>query len=119
MLIGEFVHSIDEKGRTSLPAKFKNVVKGKVFITKGMDTCLSVYMVSSWNKLLEKLNNLSITKDKERGFNRFILSGASDMTVDKQGRVLIPSNLREFANLKKKIVWIGVGDKAEVWSEEN
>ena len=119
MLIGEYTHSIDDKGRTSLPAKFKGQMGQTVIITRGIDSCLSVYTVDSWKKLTEKLlENLSITKTSDRDFNRYMLSGAVEVSIDKQGRVLIPNHLRDFASLDKKVVWTGVGDKAEIWSEK-
>lgn len=118
MLIGEFTHSLDGKGRTALPVKFKADFGKKVFLTRGLDNCLSVYTAQSWKKMNEKLEALSISKSSERGFSRFMLSGAVEVSPDKQGRILIPEYLREFAGLNKKIVWTGNGDNAEIWSEE-
>jgi len=119
MLIGEFTHSIDKKNRTSLPARFKGEMGDRIVITKGIETCLSVYTIDSWQKLTEKLNTLSITKTNERKFKRNLLSGAIEVSIDKQGRVLIPANLCSFAgiNQDEKLVWAGVGDNAEIWSE--
>ena len=118
MLIGEYTHSIDEKGRTSLPSKFKAEMGVRVFLSRGLDKTISVYTEESWKKINEKLANLSITKEAERKFSRFMLSGAIEVELDKQGRIRIPDFLREYAGLGKKIVWTGLGDKAEIWSEE-
>lgn len=118
MLIGEFIHSLDNKGRTALPVKFKTDFGKKVFLTRGLDNCLSVYTASSWKKMNEKLSNLSLSKSSERGFSRFMLAGAVEVSPDKQGRVLIPEYLREFAGLSKKIIWTGNGDNAEIWDEK-
>lgn len=119
MLIGEYRHSIDSKNRISLPAKFRGEMGDTVFVTRGLDNCLSVYTRESWEKILEKLGNLSMSKASERGFNRFMLSGATEVSVDSMGRILVPDYLREFAHLEKKVVWTGAGDRAEMWSEES
>lgn len=108
---------MDTKGRISLPSKFKSKMGKKVFITRGLDNCLSVYTKESWKGITEKLNTLSLSKSSDRGFNRFMLSGAVEVDVDKQGRILVPEFLREFAALDKKVVWTGVGDRAEIWDQ--
>ncbi|MCK5588970.1 MAG: division/cell wall cluster transcriptional repressor MraZ [Candidatus Pacebacteria bacterium] len=120
MLIGEFTHAIDQKNRTSLPAKFKGEMGDRIVITKGIENCLSAYTMDSWQKLTKKLSGLSITKPNERKFKRNLLSGAEEVSIDKQGRVLIPSNLCQYAGIKggDKLVWAGVGDNAEIWSED-
>ncbi len=114
MLIGEFIHSLDGKGRTALPAKFKTDFGKKVFLTRGLDDCLSVYTVQSWKEISKKLATLSIANSSQRGFSRFMLSGAVETSLDKQGRILIPESLRKFAGLSKKIVWTGNGSNAEI-----
>ena len=118
MLIGEFTHSLDSKGRTALPSKFKADFGNKVFLTRGLDNCLSVYTAKSWKEISKKLSALSIAKSSQRGFSRFMLSGAVETNLDKQGRILIPEALRKFAGLSKKIVWTGNGDNAEIWDEK-
>jgi len=118
MLIGEYRHTIDAKNRVALPAKFRKEMGKTVIVTRGLDSCLSVYTEKSWKKILEKLNNLSMSKASERGFNRFMLSGATEVDVDSMGRILIPEYLKDFANVEKKVVWTGAGDKAEMWSED-
>ncbi len=118
MLIGEYRHSIDTKNRVSLPAKFRKEMGKKVYITRGLDNCLSIYTEKSWKVILGKLENLSISKASERGFNRFMLSGATEVDVDGSGRILVPEYLKDFANVEKKVVWTGAGDRAEMWAEE-
>lgn len=119
MLIGEFRHSIDEKGRTSLPALFKKEMGKVVYITRGLDGMIDVYTKKSWDILQEKLSQLPMTVKANRDFKRFILGASSELNSDKQGRILISQALREHAGiLSGKVVWTGVGDKAEIWSEE-
>ncbi len=119
MLIGEFTHTIDSKNRTSLPAKFKGQMGDSVVVSKGVGKFLSVYTKESWNKLAEKLNSLSITNIKQMEFKRKMFSGASEVQIDKQGRILIPATLCEYANIEgsTKVVWAGVGENAEIWAE--
>ena len=118
MLIGEYRHNIDAKNRISLPAKFRKEMGKKVFVTRGLDNCLSVYTEKSWKNILSKLEGLSMSKASERGFNRFMLSGATEVSVDSLGRILVPDYLQEFAGIDKKVVWTGAGDRAEMWSED-
>ncbi len=118
MLIGEYRHTIDDKKRISIPAKFRKDMGTTVYVTRGLDNCLSVYTEDSWKQILGKLQNLSISKESERGFNRFILSGATEVEVDSMGRILVPEYLKEFAKIDKKVVWTGAGDRAEMWDEE-
>ena len=117
MLIGEFTHSIDEKGRVSLPSKFKTEMGSRVILSRGMENTISVYTEESWKEMNEKLSQLSITKEADRKFKRFMLSG-EEFDLDKQGRIRIPDFLKEYAGIEKKLVWVGLGDKAEIWSEE-
>ena len=118
MLIGEYTHSQDEKKRISLPIKFRKELGKSVVVTNGLDNCLFIYGVKEWQKISEKLGNLSIGQTDTRRFNRFILSGASEVEVDSIGRVLIPEYLREFASLQGKVVFAGVHNRVEVWNEE-
>jgi MraZ protein len=118
MLIGEYTHSQDEKKRISLPIKFRKELGKSVVVTHGLDNCLFIYGVKEWQKISEKLGNLSIGQTDTRRFNRFILSGASEVEVDSIGRVLIPEYLREFASLQGKVVFAGVHNRVEVWNEE-
>ena len=118
MLIGEYEHSLDVKGRMILPAKIREDIGDKFIITKGLDGCLFGFSQSEWSNFEEKLKTLPLTNKNARDFVRFFLSGAVEGTVDKQGRFLIPSNLREYASLSKEAVITGVGTRIEIWSKE-
>lgn len=117
MLIGEYTHSQDEKKRISLPIKFRKEIGKTIVVTHGLDNCLFIYSTKEWRKIAEKLGNLSIGQADTRGFNRFILSGASEVEVDSIGRILIPEYLREYAKLSAKVVFAGVHNRVEVWDE--
>jgi MraZ protein len=104
MLIGEYIHSVDSKGRTSLPSKFKTMMGERVVLSRGFDKTLTVYTLEAWEKLNEKLSSLSISKEAERRFARFMLSGAVEVEVDKQGRIRIPDFLRDYAEINDKKV---------------
>ena len=117
MFIGEYEHSIDLKGRVIVPSKFRDDLGFKFIVTKGLDSCLFVYPDSEWKVLEEKLKTLPLTSKDARAFVRFFFSGAAECEVDKQGRILIPSNLREYAQLDKDVKIIGVSTRVEVWSK--
>jgi len=119
MFIGEYHHSIDEKNRLIIPSKFRDELGEKFIITRGIENCLFVYSMESWNKITEKLETLPFTKKDARAFVRFFLSGATVAEFDKQGRVNITSPLTTYANLKKECVIIGTGDRLEIWSLED
>ena len=118
MFMGEFHHSIDDKGRLILPAKFREDLGDNFIITRGLEECLFIYSISEWEKITHKLNNLPFTKKDARSFMRFFLSGATATEFDKQGRINITSPLISYADLKKECVIIGVGNRIEVWSKE-
>ncbi len=118
MLMGEFHHNIDEKGRLTLPAKFREELGDNFIITRGLEECLFVYTNDEWKKITNKLNSLPFTKKDARSFMRFFLSGATAAEFDKQGRINITSPLVTYADLKKECVIIGVGDRLEIWSSE-
>ena len=118
MLMGEFHHNIDEKGRLTLPAKFREELGDNFIITRGLEECLFVYTNDEWKKITNKLNSLPFTKKDARSFMRFFLSGATAAEFDKQGRINITSPLISHADLKKECVIIGVGDRLEIWSSE-
>ena len=118
MLMGEFHHNIDDKGRLTLPAKFREELGDSFIITRGLESCLFVYTMDEWKKITEKLNNLPFTRKDARSFMRFFLSGATAVEFDKQGRINITSPLVTYADLKKECVIIGVGDRLEIWSSE-
>lgn len=118
MLIGEYEHSLDSKGRMILPAKIREDLGEKFIITKGLDGCLFGFSESEWNNFEEKLKQLPLTNKNARDFVRFFLSGAVVAETDKQGRFLIPSNLREYADLNKEAVVTGVGTRIEIWERD-
>lgn len=116
--MGEYHHTIDDKGRLIIPSKFRYDLGEKFIVTRGLDKCLFVYSENEWNKLVAKLKNLPFTKIDARNFTRFFLSGATECEFDKQGRINITSPLVSYAGLKKDCVIIGVNDRLEIWSEE-
>ena len=118
MLIGEYEHSIDAKGRLIMPAKLKEDIGEKFVITKGLDGCLFVYSQNEWKLFEEKLRTFPLTNKDARALMRFFLAGAMECEIDKQGRFLITSNLREFAGIEKEVVIVGVLNKIELWSKE-
>lgn len=118
MMMGEYHHNIDEKGRLIIPSKFRYELGNKFVVTRGLDKCLFVYSMEEWNKMVEKLRELSFTKKDARSFMRMFLSGATECELDKNGRVNIVNNLIDYANLEKECVIIGVNDRLEIWSEK-
>ncbi|MDN6730814.1 MAG: division/cell wall cluster transcriptional repressor MraZ [Atopostipes suicloacalis] len=119
MLLGEYKHSIDTKGRLIIPAKFRESLGETFIVTRGLDGCLSGYPLKEWEKLAEKLQKLPMAKRETRKFTRFFYSAATECKIDKQGRVNLPKNLIEFAELEKTCYLIGVSDRIEIWSKEN
>lgn len=115
MFIGEFKHSIDEKGRVSLPAKFRAELASGCVITRGLDKCLWVYPMNEWEKLAEKISELPLTQKNARSFSRLMLAGASDTDLDRVGRINLPSYLRDYANIKKDVVVVGIYSRIEIW----
>lgn len=117
MLIGEYRHSLDQKGRISIPAKFKPKFAEGIIVTRGLDNCLFVFPLTEWEKVVEKLIKLPISQKDSRAFTRFLLSGAYEANLDAQGRLLIPEYLRKYAQLKKKVVIVGLYTRLEIWDE--
>jgi MraZ protein len=121
MLIGEYRHSIDDKNRLSLPAKFRQEMGKKVVIAPGLDSCLFIFTVKQWEKISERLSmsDSSFLQADNRGFNRYLLGGAVETEVDAAGRMLVPEYLRDRAKMKgkAKVVFIGVRDRVELWEE--
>ena len=114
MLIGEYQHSLDTKGRVNFPAKLREDLGESFILSKGLgDECLFVYSNEEWDKLTQKLNNLPLSK--ARALQRFLFAGATQVQPDKQGRILIPQNLRDHAGLTKDITFIGASSRAEIW----
>lgn len=118
MFMGEYHHTIDAKGRIILPAKFREALGEQFVATKGLDNCLFVYTQAEWVIIENKLKQLPFTKADARAFVRFFFAGAAECEADKQGRVLIANNLREYAKLDKDIVIVGVSNRIEIWSRE-
>ncbi len=118
MFIGEHQHSLDDKGRLIMPSKFRDDLGLDFVMTKGLDSCLFVYPKEEWKIIEEKLKTLPLTNKDARAFIRFFFAGASECSLDKQGRVLIPQNLREHANINKEAVVIGVSTRLEIWSKD-
>lgn len=118
MFIGEYQHNIDAKGRMIIPSKFREELGISFVVTKGLDNCLFVYSKSEWSNLEAKLRGLPFTNKDARTFVRFFFSGATECEIDKQGRILIPANLRAYASLEKDVVVIGVSTRVEIWSKD-
>lgn len=116
MLMGEYHHNIDDKGRLIIPSKFRNELGNEFIITKGLDKCLFIYSINEWNKLVKDLNTLKFTKKNVRAFERFFVGGASLNEFDKQGRISITSPLVHYANIQKECVIIGVNERLEIWA---
>ena len=119
MFMGEYNHTLDEKGRLIIPSKFREGLGHEFVITKGMDGCLFGFPMDEWENFEEKLKSLPMTNKEARQFVRFFLAGAADIEPDKSGRMLIPNNLREYAGITREVVLIGVGGRIEIWSREN
>lgn len=117
MLIGEYRHTVDDKRRVALPAKFRKVLGKHIVITHGLDTCLFVFSTTQWRQVVTKLERLSMGQSDSRAFARYLFSGATDVEIDSLGRILIPDFLAKGAALKGKAVLIGVNDRLEVWNE--
>ncbi len=119
MFIGEYEHSLDAKGRVIMPVKLREDIGEKFIVTKGLDGCLFAYSQTEWSNFEEKLKTLPLTNKNARDFVRFFLSGAVECEIDKQGRFLLPGNLRTYAGLEKEINIIGVGTRVEIWNRES
>lgn len=118
MFMGEYSHNVDAKGRLIVPAKFREQLGDQFVVTKGVDGCLYVYSQEEWKRIEEKFREVNLTTKDARKFMRFFFAGAAMCEVDKQGRILIPSVLREFAGLEKDVLLAGMLDHIEIWNEE-
>jgi MraZ protein len=123
MFYGEYEHSMDRKGRLIIPSKFREVFKEnyveRFFVTRGLDSCLFVFTEDEWKKQESRFRTLSFTSAEARQFNRIYFSGACEVTCDKQGRILVPDYLKEFAKIKADVVIVGVSNRMEIWSKES
>lgn len=117
MLIGQYLHTIDDKKRLSVPTKWRKVFGKNLVVTRGLDTCLFLYTKKEWEKIAEKLATGSLGSRDSRDLNRFFLSGAVEIEIDSAGRMLIPEYLKDFANLKEKIIFAGLYSRVEIWNE--
>jgi len=118
MLIGEYRHTLDDKKRISLPSKFRKEIGKSIVITRGLDNCLFVYPQKEWGVISQKLGSLGFGQASTRGFNRYMLAGATEVTVDSVGRILLPEHLTSFAGIKSKVVFAGVYNRIEIWEEK-
>lgn len=118
MFMGEYRHTIDQKGRLIIPSKFRDDLGDKFVATKGLDRCLFVYSPDEWSNLEQRLKALPLTNKDARAFVRFFFAGAAECEIDKQGRILLPANLREYASLVKDVVLVGVLTRVEIWSKD-
>ena len=123
MFYGEFEHSIDRKGRLILPAKFREVAKNqfveKFFVTRGLDKCLFMFSEEEWRSQENKFKTMSFTKQQSRTFNRLLFSGAQEVAFDKQGRILLPQYLKDFADIKRDVMIVGVSNRIEIWAKDS
>ncbi len=119
MFLGEYQHSLDTKGRITIPAKIREQLGDKFVVTKGLENCIFLYPLKEWQTIENKLRTLPFTRADVRSFARFFFSGASELEIDKQGRTVIPASLREYALIDKDLIIIGVGSRAEIWAVEN
>lgn len=118
MFMGEYQHSVDAKGRLIIPAKFREELGQGAVMTRGLDNCLFLFPADEWKILEDKLKTLPLTKADARQFVRFFFSGATECELDKQGRIIVPSNLREYSQIDKEVTVIGVSNRVEIWSKQ-
>ena len=118
MIIGEYKHTLDDKNRISLPVKFRQEMGRKIVLTPGLDNCLFAFAAKEWQKISEKLSSSSMLQADNRSFNRFMFGGAVEAEVDTIGRILIPDFLKDRADLKNRVVLIGVQNRVEIWNEK-
>lgn len=118
MFIGEYQHSIDPKKRLAVPSKFRSELKNKVVVTRGLDKCLFVYPMETWEEIASKLGSMPVGESATRSFVRLMLAGATDCEIDRQGRVLLPDYLKVYAGLRKNVVIAGLYNRLEIWDEK-
>lgn len=122
MFYGEYEHTIDKKGRIIIPSKFRDFLKEydikKIFVTRGLDKCLFLFTEDEWKAQETKFKSIPFTKSESRKFNRLYFSGATQVECDAQGRILLPKYLKDFAEIKRDIIFIGVSNRIEIWSKE-
>ncbi len=116
--VGEYLYTVDTKGRLALPAKFREVLGPRFIIARGLDKCLFVYPGQEWELILDKIKDMPLNQKDSRAYARYFLSGATEAEPDKQGRILVPAHLRDYAELNKEVYVLGVGTRLEVWSKD-
>ncbi|HHY69656.1 MAG TPA: division/cell wall cluster transcriptional repressor MraZ [Bacillota bacterium] len=116
--VGEYLHTVDDKGRLALPVKFRDSLGPRFIIARGLDKCLFVYPHEEWSNIMDKLKALPLNQKDGRNFVRYFLSGATEVEPDKQGRVILQQNLRDYAGLNKEVFVLGVGSRIEIWDKE-
>ncbi|QPM66940.1 division/cell wall cluster transcriptional repressor MraZ [Atribacter laminatus] len=117
MLLGQYRHSVDNKGRLIIPNEFRKDLSNTLYVTKGIENCVFVFSETTWQVLAGKIASLPMAKKAGREFARIFLANASEETIDAQGRITIPRHLREYAEIDKKVVTVGIGERMEIWSE--
>ena len=118
MFMGEYCHNLDEKSRIVIPSNFRDELKDNFIIAKGLEKCLYIFSTNEWNKVVSKLESLPFTKKDVRIFKRAFFSGAANVELDKSGRIVISSNLKDYARIKRECVIIGAGDRIEIWDKD-
>ena len=118
MFIGEYSHTIDEKSRLAIPIKFRPELASGAVVTKGLDGCLFLYTICEWQKWVEKINTMPVTQKTARAFSRMMLGGAMDVEVDKQGRIILPKYLMEYAGLSHTVIIAGLFNRLEIWDQK-
>jgi len=118
MFTGEYTYSIDDKKRLAVPAKFRQLLGRKAIITRGLDQCLFLYPAKEWLKLAQKISKLPLAQADARSFARLMLGGAMEVSFDNLGRILIPDYLKDYATLKKRVIFVGLFDRIEIWDEK-
>ena len=118
MFIGEYHHKVDEKGRLAVPTKFRERLSRGAVVTKGLDGCLFLYPIEEWEKLADKISSLPMSQANTRSFARLMLAGAMDVSLDKQGRVILPDYLRQYATIAKEVVISGLYNRLEIWNQD-
>lgn len=118
MFIGEYTHSIDQKKRLAIPAKFRRELGKEAVVTRGLDGCLWLYPLREWETVADKLGKLPIGQEQARGFARAMLAGASEVELDRLGRILLPDHLKQYATLEKNVVVTGLYNRIEIWEEK-
>lgn len=117
-MMGEYSHALDDKGRIIIPAKLRDALGEGFVITKGLDGCLFIFPMAEWNQVQDRVKGLPMTNANARAFSRFLLAGAQDVVVDKQFRVTLPPRLREHAGIVKDVVFLGMGNRVELWAAD-